>query len=157
MFISCDGADHGGRHLVALGAPDGRDELPMDAGDNQKSFEDKMALIRSRVRQVLTDWLADTDQPVRLEGAISLQRIIEGKRYYEERWVAEDVREAIKFKLLADLVLVGSLLRRCPAVGCQRIFVRHHRQEFCSNTCRNRTNARKWYESHKKGLRIGDR
>ena len=156
LFIRRDGADHAGSHLLALGAADTPDELPMCADDNQKSLEEKLALIKVRVRQLVKEWFRSAGEQVRLEGQISLLRIVEGA-HHEERRVAADVRDAIQFKLLEDLALVGSLLRQCPAHGCSRFFVRHHRQEFCSSACRNRTNTKKWFEGQRKGLRRGDR
>ncbi len=149
IFLHCDGVDHGGPHLLALGAPDTPDELPMCVSDNQKFLEEKIALVKVRVRQLVKKWFCPAGEQVRLEGRISLLRIVEGP-HHEERRVAADVRDAIQFKLLEDLALVGSLLRQCPAHECPRFFVRHHRQEFCSSACRNRTNTKKWFEGHRK-------
>jgi hypothetical protein len=82
-------------------------------------------------------------------GEIAWQRILEKDSgeppTFHERWVAEDVREGVVFRLMEDLKNVGALVRQCPATRCGRVFVRRYRQEFCSTACRNRTNVRIWY------------
>jgi len=154
LLIRRDGQDDDGPHVMKVGDPLMPDELPMAGADNQKPLDEKLALIRTGVRRVVTEFLASPGVPIRVTGEIAWQRIL-GKDplrapTFREQWVAADVREGIKFRLLEDLATAGALVRQCPEQSCGKIFVRRYRQEFCSTACRNRTNFRKWYRGTKK-------
>ena len=144
LHIRCVGTEHGGPHVMEVGDSLLPDELPMAGDDDQKPLDEKLALIRTGLRRVLKECLTSPAGPVPLTAEIAVQRILDGGQV-RERWVAADVREGIKFRLLEDLAKAGALLRQCPAIGCTKVFVRRYRQEFCTTACRNRTNFRKWY------------
>ena len=145
-------AGHNGdsSRVMALGDSRTLEDLPMKGKDNQKSFEDKLELIRTDVRRIVKQFLSAPDVSLQVTGEIAWQRILEkdpGRApTFQERWVAADVREGIVFRLLQDLAKAGTLIRQCPATGCGKIFIRRYRQEFCSTACRNRTNFRIWYQ-----------
>ena len=149
LRIRCVGTGHGGPHVMEVGDSLLPDELSMVGDDDQKPLDEKLALIRTGLRRVLKECLTSPAGPVPLTAEIAVQRILDGGQV-RERWVAADVREGIKFRLLEDLAKAGALLRQCPAIGCAKVFVRRYRQEFCTTACRNRTNFRKWY----RGTRI---
>jgi len=149
LFIPRKSEDDVGPHVTTVGDPLMPDELPMSGDDNQKPLDEKLALIRTGVRRVVTAFLASPEVPMRVIGEIAWQRILEHDAVraptFRERLVAADVREGITFRLLEDLATAGALVRQCPTKGCGKIFVRRYRQEFCSTVCRNRTNFHKWY------------
>jgi CGNR zinc finger len=120
---------------------------------HQKSFEEQLECIRTDVRRIVTQFLAPTPS-LRVTGKIAWQRILEkapGRTpTFRVQRVVTDVRKGIIFRLLEDLEKVGTLLRQCPAPGCERVFVRRYRQEFCSTACRNRANFRIWYQRTRK-------
>ncbi len=149
LFIRRQGEDDDGLRVMTVGDPLMPDELPMSGDDNQKPLDEKLALIRTGVRRVVTAFLASPEVPVRVTGEIAWQRVLEqdpGRApTFREQWVAADVREGIQFRLLEDLATAGALVRQCPAQGCGKVFVRRFRQDFCSTACRNRTNFQKWY------------
>lgn len=144
LRIRCVATEQGEPHVMEMGDSLLPDELPMAGEDNQKPLDDKLALIRTGLRRVLKECLTSSAGPVPLTAEVAVQRILDGGQV-RERWVAADVREGIKFRLLEDLAKAGALLRQCPATGCTKVFVRRYRQEFCTTACRNRTNFRKWY------------
>lgn len=150
LLLRHKGEDDNGPLVMELGDSRSPDALPMKGADNQKPLEEKLALIRTRVRRIVTAFLASPEVPVRITGEIAWQRILDkapGRRpTFRVQGVAADVREGITFCLLEDLAQAGALVRECPATGCGRIFVRRYRQEFCSTACRNRTNFRIWYQ-----------
>ena len=134
------------------------DEMPMTNGDQRKLLDEKLALIRTGILRIINDYLGASVHPLRVEAKVAIQRVIESESFgdsgslFQEQKVSDDVRQAIKFQLLGDLAIAGSLLMRCVAEGCSRFFIRHYRQEFCSTACRNRTNFRKWYNERKSRL-----
>jgi hypothetical protein len=153
LLIRHKGEDDNGPLVMELGDPRMPDALPM-AGASQKPLEEKLALIRIGVRRLVKAFLSAPKVSFRVTGEIAWQRILEkdpGRApTFRERWVAADVREGIKFQLLEDLAKAGALVRQCPATGCDTVFVRRYRQEFCSTACRNRTNFRIWYQGTRK-------
>jgi hypothetical protein len=67
-----------------------------------------------------------------------------GRPDLQRDWITDDVREALRFRLLEDLAQAQGLLRECAAAGCGKLLVRYYRREFCSAACRNRiSGARK--------------
>lgn len=150
LFIRRHSEADEGLRVMTVGDLQISDELPMVGEDNQKPLDEKLALIRTGVRRVVTAFLTSPEVPVRVTGEIAWQRILEQDpgqgSTFREQWVAADVREGIQFRLLEDLGQAGALVRECPATGCGKIFVRRFRQEFCSTACRNRTNFHKWYQ-----------
>lgn len=145
VLLNCEGGEHGQPHLVRLGDPQTPDEIPMRQEDNDKSFEDKLALIRSSLRRVLHQFFKPLKPPIGLVANITQQLRLEDLKL-EDRLIAADIREGLRFRLLQDLAAVGSALQQCLAPDCFRLFVRHHRQQFCSASCRNRTNFQSWYQ-----------
>jgi hypothetical protein len=149
LLIRRQGEDNEGSPVMTVGDSLMPDELPMSGADNQKPLDEKLALIRTGGRRVVTAFLASPEVPMRVTGEIAWQRILEQDPLraptFREQCVAADVREGITFRLLEDLATAGALVRQCPAQGCGKVFVRRFRQDFCSTACRNRTNFRKWY------------
>jgi hypothetical protein len=154
LLIRRAGQEGDGPRVMELGDPRTPDDLPMTGADNQKPLDEKLALIRTGVRRVVTAFIASPEVPVRVTGEIAWQRILDkdpGRApTFRVQWVAADVREGIKFCLLEDLAKAGALVRQCPATGCGTVFVRRYRQEFCSTACRNRTNFHIWYQGTRK-------
>jgi hypothetical protein len=154
LLIRCADQKGNGSRVSELGDPRTAEDLPMTGKDNQKPFDKKLVLIRTRVRRIVHGFLSVPKVSLRVTGEITWQRILEkdsgGSSKFRERWVAADMREGITFRLLEDLEKAGALVRQCPATGCGRVFVRRYRQEFCSTACRNRTNVRIWYERTRK-------
>jgi hypothetical protein len=124
-------------------------DLPMGGEDSLKSWEDKLALVRSSVRKVLKDFLeAPQGVAFRLTAEVTQQRVWEEEQL-KETLVAQDIREGLVFCLLQDLASAGKDLQRCPAEKCPRMFVKQYRQNFCSASCRHRTNFKAWYHRKK--------
>ena len=145
LFIRCegDGADHE-PHRLRLGDPQCR-ELPLHGADNHKPLDEKVALIRTALLRTLTDVLFPREFPlVPLTAALTVQRVLEEGQLREAR-IASDVRDALQFQMLEDLAEERGRVKVCARKDCETIFVRQHRQEYCSTPCRNRTNFRSWY------------
>ena len=145
LFIRCegDGADHE-PHRLRLGDPQCR-ELPLRGADNHKPLDEKVALIRTALLRTLTDVLLPRESPmVPLTAALTVQRVLEEGQLREAR-IASDVRDALQFQMLEDLAEERGRVKVCAGTGCGQFFVRQHRQEYCSTSCRNRTNFRSWY------------
>ncbi len=130
--------------------PDQSLDLPMRGEDNDKSWELKLALVRTGVRKVLRDFLeAPPGVAFRLTAEVTQQRIWE-ENQLKETLIAQDALDGLVFCLLKDLASAGKDLQKCPAENCSRMFVRQHRQNFCSSSCRHRTNFKTWYHRKKK-------
>jgi hypothetical protein len=143
--------DNEGLGLLTYWDPEQSLDLPMRGEDSRKSWEDKLALVRSSVRKVLRDFLEPPQNAAfRLTAEIIQQRVWE-EHQLKETLIAQDVREGVVFCLLSDLAAAGRVLLKCPAEKCPRMFVRQYRQNFCSTSCRNRTNFRAWYQRKKDG------
>ena len=149
--ILCAGADHGGPHFTVPGDLADQDELPMRGADDQKPVDDKLALIRAALRRDLKAFLHPDSPaaPVTAEVTVRYSLNAAGRSDLHRDWITDDVREGLRFRLLEDLAQVHDLIRECVRDGCGKIFVRRYRQEFCSTSCRNRTNVRKHYERNK--------
>jgi len=129
--------------------PDQSLDLPMRGEDNDKSWELKLALVRTGVRKVLRDFLeAPPGVAFRLTAEVTQQRIWE-ENQLKETLIAQDALDGLVFCLLKDLASAGKDLQKCPAENCSRMFVRQHRQNFCSSSCRHRTNFKTWYHRKK--------
>ena len=154
LLIRCARREGGGSMVIELGDPRSPEDLPMTGKDNLKPLEAKLALIRTDVRRVVHEFLSAPTVALQVTGEIAWQRILvkdPGRApTFRERWVAADVRKGIIFRLLEDLAKAGALVRQCPATGCGRVFVRRHRQRFCSTACRHRTNFHRWYQRTRK-------
>jgi hypothetical protein len=154
LYIRCAGQNGDGSRVMELGDTRTPEDLPMKGKDHQKSFDEKLALIRSDVRRVVQEFLSVPNVSLRVTAEIAWQRILETDPGHaptcREQWVTADVREGITFRLLEDLAKAGALVRECPATGCGTVFVRRYRQEFCSTACRNRTNFHRWYQRTRK-------
>ena len=125
-------------------------DLPMCAEDSGKPWEDKLGLVRSRVKKVLKDFLeAPQGIAFRMTAKVTHQRIWEDQKL-QESLIAQDIRDGLIFCLLNDLSSAGKNLQECPAANCPRLFVRQYRQNFCSSSCRHRTNFKAWYHRKKK-------
>lgn len=61
---------------------------------------------------------------------------IYGDCSYSEHHTVDQLRK------LGEWLIEMSNLRHCPE--CQKIFLRHHRQLFCSRTCTTKANFRDW-------------
>ena len=150
--IQCAGADHGGPHLSVLGESSVPDELPMRGEDDQKPLNDKLALIQTALQRVLKAFLHPDSPSVPITAEVTVRYSVtnEADRPDLQRdWITDDVREALRFRLLEDLAQARGLLRECAGIGCGKLLVRHYRREYCSDGCRNRTNVRKYYERTK--------
>ena len=149
LFIRCEGddADHE-PHRLRFGDPQ-CPELPLRGADNHKPLDEKVALIRTALVRTLTDVLLPRESPlVPLTAALTVQRVLEEGQLREER-IASDVRDALQFRMLEDLAEERGRVKVCAGKDCGRFFVRQHRQEYCSTSCRNRTNFRGWYARKK--------
>lgn len=151
VHIQCAGADHGGPHFTVPGDIADQDELPMRGADDQKPLDDKLALIRTALRRDLKAFLhpGSPAVPMTAEVTVRYSWDASSRDQLQRNWISDDVREALRFRLLEDLAQARGLLRECVREGCGKIFVRRYRQEFCSTSCRNRTNVRKHYERNK--------
>jgi len=150
ITLSNPSGDHEDLELSTYWDPDQALDLPMCEEDNDKPWEDKLGLVRSRVKKVLKDFLeAPQGVPFRLTAEVTQQRIWEEEQL-KETLVAQDIREGLVFCLLNDLASAGKDLQKCPAENCPRLFVRQYRQNFCSSSCRHRTNFKAWYHRKKK-------
>jgi hypothetical protein len=149
--IQCAGAGHGGPHLSVLGEPSIPDELPMRGEDDQKPLNDKLALIQAALQRVLKAFLHPGSPAVPITAEVTVRYSWHAAKpdQLQRDWITNDVREGLRFRLLEDLAQAHDLLRECAREGCGKIFVRHYRQEFCSTSCRNRTNVRKSYQRSK--------
>jgi hypothetical protein len=149
--IHCQGGEHGGSHLSVLGRPGVWAELPMREEDDRKPLHEKLALIRAALQWDLKKFLHPNPQAIPLMAEVTVRCTLneEGQKELHTDWITDDVREGLRFRLLEDLAQADGLLRACARDGCGKIFVRHYRQEFCSTSCRNRTNVRKWYQRSK--------
>ena len=155
LFIRCEGddADHE-PHRLRLGDPQ-CPELPLRGADNHKPLDEKVALIRTALVRTLTDVLLPRESPlVPLTAALTVQRVLEEGQLREER-IASDVRDALQFRMLEDLAEERGRVKVCAGKDCGRFFVRQHRQEYCSTSCRNRTNFRSWYARKKDKEQVG--
>ena len=150
LVIRCEGDDGEHEpHQLILGDPQCPDELPLRGADNDKPLDEKVALIRTALLRTLTDVLHPREEGLfPLTAELTVQRVLEKGQLREER-IAGDVRDALQFRLLEDLSERRALLRVCAGKDCGRFFVRQHRQDYCSASCRNRTNFRGWYERKK--------
>ena len=149
--IQCAGADHGGPHFTVPGDIADQDELPMRGADDQKPLDDKLALIRTALRRDLKAFLHQGSLAVPITAEVTVRYSLNaaGQTDLRRDWVTDDVREGLRFRLLEDLAQAPNLVRECVREGCGKVFVRHYRQEFCSTSCRNRTNVRKSYQRSK--------
>ena len=77
LFIRRQSEDDDGPRVMTVGDPLMPDELPMSGADNQKPLDEKLALIRTGVRRVVTAFLAFPEVPIRVTGEIVWQRILE--------------------------------------------------------------------------------
>ena len=149
LFIRCEGdnANHE-PHRLRLGDSQCR-ELPLRGADNHKPLDEKVTLIRTALLRTLTDVLFPREFPlVPLTAALTVQRVLEEGQLREAR-IASDVRDALQFQMLEDLAEERGRVKVCARKDCETIFVRQHRQEYCSTPCRNRTNFRSWYARKK--------
>ena len=149
LLIRCegDGANHE-PHRLKLGDPQCLN-VPLHGPDDSKPLDEKVALIRTALLRTLTDVVHPREpRLVPLTAKLMVQRVLEEGQLREE-WIAGDVRDALQFRLLEDLFEKRALLRACAGKDCERFFVRQHRQEYCSMSCRNRTNFRGWYARKK--------
>lgn len=149
--IHCQGGEHGGPHLSVLGQTGGWAELPMREEDDRKPLHEKLALIRAALQWDLKKFLHPNPQAISLLAEVTVRCTLneDGQKELHREWITDDVREGLRFRLLEDLAQADGLLRACVREGCGKIFVRHYRQEFCSTSCRNRTNVRKHYQRSK--------
>lgn len=149
--IHCQGGEHGGSHLSVLGQPGVWAELPMRGEDDRKPLHEKLALIRAALQWDLKKFLHPNPQAVPLTAEVTVRCTLneDGRKELHREWIADDVRDGLRFRLLEDLAQADGLLRACAREGCGKIFARHYRQEFCSTSCRNRTNVRKHYQRTK--------
>jgi hypothetical protein len=123
----------------------------MRGADDQKPLDDKLALIRAALRRDLKTFLhaGSPAVPITAEVTVRYSWDASSPDQLQRNWITDDVREGLRFRLLEDLPEAKGLLRECAREGCGKIFVRRYRQEFCSTSCRNRTNVRKHYERNK--------
>ncbi|MCZ6800491.1 MAG: hypothetical protein O7F12_08395 [Nitrospirae bacterium] len=143
-----DGKDHD--EFTTYWNPEESLDLPMRGEDNRKSWVEKLALVRTNVRTVLRNLVVTPKgDAVRLTAEVTQQRVWEGGQL-RDTLEAQGIREGLIFCLLNDLASAGKDLQRCPAKNCSRIFVRQYRQNFCSASCRHRTNFKAWYHRKKK-------
>jgi hypothetical protein len=142
--------DDGDLGIATCWDPEQSLDLPMRGEDSCKWWEDKLALVRSSARKVLKDYLEPPQFGAHhLPAELTLQRVL-GKQQLKDTLIAQDIREGVIFCLLKDLASAGKDLQKCPAENCPRLFVRQYRQNFCSASCRHRTNYKAWYHRKKK-------
>ena len=123
----------------------------MRGQDDRNPLDDKLALIRTALRRDLKAFLHPDSLAVPITAEVTVRDSWneDGQHQLQREWITDDVREGLRFRLLEDLAQADGLLRACARDGCGKIFVRHYRQEFCSTSCRNRTNVRKHYQRSK--------
>jgi hypothetical protein len=61
------------------------------------------------------------------------------------------------FGIAALIEEFGSLLRRCSVPGCETIFVRNRRQEYCTGQCSQNVRSATWYKKHKPAAKAARR
>jgi hypothetical protein len=124
----------------------------MQGEDDQKPLNDKLALIQTALQRVLKTFLHPDSPAVPVTAEVTVRYSVTneaGRPDLQRNWITDDVRKGLRFRLLEDLARAQGLLRECAREGCGKIFVRHYRQEYCSPSCRNRTNVRKSYQRSK--------
>ena len=154
LLVRCEGDAEHEPHRLRLGDSPCFN-VPLHGADDHKPLDEKVALIRTALLRTLTDVVHPREpRLVPLTAALTVQRVLEEGQLREER-IAGDVRDALQFRLLEDLFETRALLRACAGKDCERFFVRQHRQEYCSTSCRNRTNFRGWYARKKDKEQVG--
>ena len=144
LLIRCEGDAEHEPHRLRLGDPSCFN-IPLHGEDDQKLLDEKVALIRTALLRTLTDVLLPRESPlVPLTAELTVQRVLEEGQLREAR-IASDVRDALQFRMLEDLAEERGQVKVCAGTDCGQFFVRQHRQEYCSTSCRNRTNFRSWY------------
>jgi hypothetical protein len=150
VFLSSAEGDDEELGISTYWNPDESLDLPMQGEDSRKPWEDKLALVRSSTRKVLKDYVEPPQFGARqLTAELTLMRFLKEEQL-KETLIAQDIREGVVFCLLKDLASAGKDLQKCPAENCPRLFVRKYRQNFCSASCRHRTNYKAWYHRKKK-------
>ena len=150
ILLSNPDEDDGDLELATYWDPEQSLNLPMRGEDNNKSWENKLSLVRSSVRKVLRDFLeAPQGVAFRLSAEVTHQWIWEDEKL-QENLIFQDICDGLLSCLLNDLASAGKDLQKCPADNCPRLFVRQYRQNFCSSSCRHRTNYKAWYHRKKK-------
>ena len=149
VLIRCEGDAEHGPHRLRLEDPQCFN-VPLRGVDDHKPLDDKVALIRTALVRTLTDVVHPREpRLVPLTAELTVQRVLEeGQLLHEER-IASDVRDALQFQLLEDLSEKRTRVKVCAEKDCGTFFVRQHRQEYCSTSCRNRVNFRGWYARKK--------
>ena len=154
LLIRCEGDAEHEPHRLRLGDPSCFN-IPLHGADDQKLLDEKVALIRTALLRTLTDVVQPREpRLVPLTAELTVRRVLEEGQLSEER-IASDIRDGLKFRLLEDLSERRVLLRVCAGKDCGKFFMRQHRQEYCSTSCRNRTNFRGWYARKKDKEQVG--
>jgi hypothetical protein len=121
-------------------------DLPLRGDDDQKTFADKLMLLRGTIQTLLGQHLSENER--RLEAHVMLRLTVDGDGYLSKQYETDDVRDAVAYVLVLELAQIGHRVRRCAAAKCCRLFVRERRQRYCSVSCRNRSSFQQWYQRH---------
>lgn len=140
--------------------------LPVGPAAVREADVTRLSELRAAAREVLTA-LADERVPdpaavtalniraAAVPGAVQLRWDAGDGPAREWRTVAPGTFEAALAAIAADTIEVaagarGSMLRRCEAHGCVRVFLREHgRRRWCSTTCGDRVRAMRHYHRHR--------
>ena len=154
VLIRCEGDAEHEPHRLRLGDSPCLN-VPLSGADDHKPLDEKVALIRTTLVRTITDVLHPREpRLVPLTAALTVQRVLEEGQLREER-IAGDIRDALQFRLLEDLSEKRARVKVCAEKDCGTFFVRQHRQEYCSTSCRNRANFRGWYARKKDKEKAG--
>ena len=71
------------------------------------------------------------------------------KRLSAVQLKARDLHQEVLEQFLEEY---GPRIVRCQVVTCDKLFVRHRRQLYCSLTCQQKVQSAAWYQRHKEAI-----